>query len=133
MSGSSSGAVTEQYAPFDPGGVQQFANSSTGQRYTPEQLGYLTHRYQASNGASYNAPLFDQNKTDITQLVTDYNTWVSRQQALLNTHDQYASLVKDQPGRDATTLTGPEVNPNLVPYFSGPSLLMPNLKPGGAV
>lgn len=50
--------------------------------------------------------------TDISPLINTFKQWQSGQATAYDAFTKYADLAKNQPGRDATILTGPAVAPD---------------------
>lgn len=88
--------------------TQNFLKTKAGEGYTASDLAGVANATEHKNGAWSNT-----GGNDITGLVNDFNTWLSQQAQMNSEHTQYADLAKAQPGRDATILTGPAVNPNM--------------------
>lgn len=112
--------------------ISQFASSSQASGYTPEQIQALaTARLDAATG-QYIGP----GDVNVTGLMQAFNSWQQGAGGSAQSQSLYAQAVSNQPGRDATILTGAQVNPNtLLPgtatgMYSAPGV--PSRTPGSA-
>ena len=102
----------------NPQMVEEFANSTYGQAFTPAEIAGLNQVTYGQGGANYSNAGGGPG-TDMNPVITAFNTWVSQQNAANTSQANYSTLANSEAGRDATILTGPAVNPNLNPSILG--------------
>lgn len=101
--------VKDRGAAYTPEDIQAFSSSGSG--LTPEDIKMLTPGWHPRLSET------DSNSPDIQrqqQLVAAYTAWRAARENKNSNANAYALKNNAFQGRDATILTGPEVNPNSV-------------------
>lgn len=96
---------------IDKSGLDEFSQTQKGQTWGPwiqkiKQQQIMSH-YDNPNSFVIQDKSSKTGFEDISNVLSDYNQWLSAQAATNKQYAQYKDLAQDQQGRDATILTGP--------------------------
>lgn len=92
-----------------PEQMQEFANSSAASSFSPAEIAGVSAAHYGTGDANVTA-----SGLDLNPVLTAFNTWIAQQNASNTDQASYSKISNSEQGRDATILTGPQVNPNSI-------------------